>query len=303
MQETFRGRRVIRVTLTAIAIATLAVRATAALAFTATVVTPVHMRAGPAIEYPAVGRLRPGARRRAWAGRCWVASRATAGATYRRDRTAAGSPRSTCRCPLRAASWSSPATASRSGYRSSPSVSTPTGRPGTADVPGTRRGLTTTTTGIATRTGGRRHHRGPDRRRVPRRRCGPRRVMRRRRRVLPPADPLTVRASHHRAAANRRARAGPRAANRRARADRRATNRQETDPLPAVAHPRAPGRRRPRIKDPELNGVGCRARRHRAIASPVCAHRAARRGTDDQLRRPRHDLDGLTAHQERIQTR
>jgi uncharacterized protein YraI len=60
MHETFRGQRVIRVTLTAIAIATMAAHATAALAFTATVVTPVHMRAGPAIEYPAVALLPPG---------------------------------------------------------------------------------------------------------------------------------------------------------------------------------------------------------------------------------------------------
>ena len=60
MHETLRGQRVIRVTLTAIAIATMAAHATAALAFTATVVTPVHMRAGPAIEYPAVALLPPG---------------------------------------------------------------------------------------------------------------------------------------------------------------------------------------------------------------------------------------------------
>lgn len=60
MHEAFRGQRVIRMTLTAIAIATMAAHATAALAFTATVVTPVHMRAGPAIGYPAVALLPPG---------------------------------------------------------------------------------------------------------------------------------------------------------------------------------------------------------------------------------------------------
>jgi uncharacterized protein YraI len=60
VQETFRGRRVLRVTLVTLAIAAMAGRAAAVLAFTATVITPVHLRAGPSIEYPSVARLPPG---------------------------------------------------------------------------------------------------------------------------------------------------------------------------------------------------------------------------------------------------